>query len=149
MATDLPVYSRWGAEVHSGGSCFHRRLMPFGTGGAGATDSSVWIKGQLLGQAPSRFTISSDDLSCCWGSSLACVVFFLHESRRYVCRFCTSHLSRVKRELLLSRLHSNKEAKQENPHAATRKPKNHDPQKNTKPRKQPVTQLLWSCRDRE
>ena len=27
-------------------------------------------------------------------------VFFLHESRRYVCRFCTSHLSQVKKELL-------------------------------------------------
>ena len=25
--------------------------------------------------------------------------FFLHESRRYVCRFCTSHLVRVKMEL--------------------------------------------------
>ena len=25
---------------------------------------------------------------------------FLHESRRYVCRFCTSHLVRVKKELL-------------------------------------------------
>ena len=33
-----------------------------------------------------------------------------------MCRFCTSHLSRVKRELL-SRLQSNREAKQENPHA--------------------------------
>ena len=36
---------------------------------------------------------------------------FLHESRRYVCRFCTSHLSRVKKELL-SRLQSNRETKQ-------------------------------------
>ena len=33
---------------------------------------------------------------------------FLHESRRYVCRFCTSHLVRVKKELLY-RLHSNRE----------------------------------------
>ena len=34
--------------------------------------------------------------------------FFLHESRRYVCRFCTSHLIRVKKELL-SRLQSIRE----------------------------------------
>ena len=30
---------------------------------------------------------------------LQCAVFFLHESRRYVCRFCTSHLCQVKKEL--------------------------------------------------
>ena len=32
--------------------------------------------------------------------------FFLHESRRYVCRFCTSHLDRVEKELSY-RLHFN------------------------------------------
>ena len=35
-------------------------------------------------------------------------LFFWHESRRYVCRFCTSHLGRVRKELLY-RLHTNKE----------------------------------------
>ena len=41
--------------------------------------------------------------------------FFLHKSRGYVCRFCTSHLDRVKKELLY-RLHSNRGTKPQKPH---------------------------------
>ena len=46
--------------------------------------------------------------------------FVLHESRRYVCRFCTSHLDRVKKELLC-RLHSN--SKKEPPNNKPPQPK--------------------------
>ena len=53
-------------------------------------------------------TLSTDDQQ----------TFFLRESRRYVCRFCTSHLSRVKKELL-SRLQSNRD----NDQPKTKKPK--------------------------
>ena len=66
--------------------------------------------------------------------------FFLHESRRYVCRFCTSHLVRVKKELLY-RLHSNSDREPpKQPNTTTQK------QQTTKKRKQPVTQLAWPCR---
>ena len=65
---------------------------------------------------------------------------FLHESRRYVCRFCTSHLDRVKKELLY-RLHSNRGTKPQKPHTTT--------QKETKTRRQPVVQLVWPCRHSE
>ena len=41
---------------------------------------------------------------------------FLHESRRYVCRFCTSHLVRVKKELLY-RLHTNRKKRTPKPPA--------------------------------
>ena len=43
---------------------------------------------------------------------------FLRESRRYVCRFCTSHLDRVKKELLY-RLHSNREEETPKPQTTT------------------------------
>ena len=43
-----------------------------------------------------------------WSGLWVCSRFFLHESRRYVCRFCASHLSRVEKELL-SRLQSNRD----------------------------------------
>ena len=39
---------------------------------------------------------------------MSAFIFFLHEWRRCVCRSCTSHLSRVKKELL-ARLHETRE----------------------------------------
>ena len=62
---------------------------------------------------------------------------FLHESRRYVCRLCTSHLCRVKRELLY-RLQSSEANKTHKKH--------HKPQPNPQKRKQPVAQLVWPWR---
>ena len=50
-------------------------------------------------------TILADPI---WDTLQECNCFSLVFSRRYVCRFCTSHLDRVKKELLY-RLHSNSE----------------------------------------
>ena len=52
-------------------------------------------------------------ISALWGrDGVECITSMegVHESRRYVCRFCTSRLDRVKEELL-NRLHSNSDKK--------------------------------------
>ena len=87
---------------------------------------------QFLSQIP--FFCTSGDAMC----------VFLHESRHYVCRFCTSHLGRVKKELLY-RLRT-KQTKQTPKHPPNQKPK---PTKAPKERKQPVAQLTWPCKPRE
>ena len=69
------------------------------------------------------------------------VVFFLHEWRRCVCRSCTSHLSRVKKELL-DRLHKTRKD-QSNP-KPTKKTTQQDPN-----RVQPVAQLREPRRHEE
>ena len=50
------------------------------------------------------------------------VDFFLHESRRYVCRFCASHLGRVKKELHYRLQTKKKKQKPPNNTTKTQKP---------------------------
>ena len=76
---------------------------------------------------PPSARLSSEDSSCPEQASFTGIVFFLHEWRRCVCR-CTSHLSRVKKELL-DRLHTTRKD-QSNP---TPTKKQHNKTQNVQP----------------
>ena len=73
---------------------------------------------------------------------------FLHESRRYVRRFCTSHLVRVKKELLY-RLHTNRKKRTPKPPTTKQNQATKPTPQRRQGEEQPVMQLAWPRRHGE